>query len=399
MCGLIAAVSKTKGGLSMFDVDIFDEMLLVGQLRGTDGTGLFYGDRKGQVKTLKSVYQASTVRLETQYQDAISDAFKTGQYIVGHNRAATKGKSELEFTHPFIEKHITLVHNGTLSTHKELHETLISDSHSICYSMATVGEEETIKKINGAFALIWINNETKKLNICRNSQRPLFLIETYNSYFICSEELMGKWIIERNNCKVIKSEQIKIEKLYSWDLEDTKDYTITPLVYKSIFSGYKDSNYDYGEYYKKGGDSVYTDGFSFGEKVKFKAGFTRKVKEPNSDTYLEGDLEKNQKKVYKRGERKYEEQWRIKIYGNPEELKLLQNKKNLIGSVASTLVRGHRVTYILTNVKEEEPEEVVVEGEEKTCSWCGNTTKKPLINMYTSEICDDCYKTNEVWST
>lgn len=207
-------------------------MLFADQLRGADGTGIFYNN-KDRIKHLKAPVASSDFVNSTQYNKAVAEAVQQGNFVVGHNRSATKGQLIPAHTHPFRENHITLVHNGTLIGHEKLKDVEV-DSHAICHSIATCGIEETVKKINGAYALIWYDSKQKTLNFIRNSQRPLWLIETAFFYIFVSEPGLAHWICQRNRQDIKKTTEVPVNTMYTfkhgeWDTFSTK--TVNPYVY------------------------------------------------------------------------------------------------------------------------------------------------------------------------
>lgn len=46
MCGIVGVIGKAKMGLSQVDQKVFEQMLLVDQIRGQDGTGIFYNNKR-----------------------------------------------------------------------------------------------------------------------------------------------------------------------------------------------------------------------------------------------------------------------------------------------------------------------------------------------------------------
>lgn len=222
MCGLVTIVSKQKNGIFHGDMKIFTEMLFADQLRGGDGTGIFYNKGK-ELKVLKAPIGSSDFVNDALYHKATVEIIKSGNFVVGHNRSATKGKLSYANTHPFREKHITLVHNGTLHYHKELADTEV-DSHAICISIADRGIKETLKKIYGAYALIWFDNKQKTLNFIRNSQRPLFIVETANLFILISEKKLAEWILDRNKEYIISTKEVPINTLHQFEVGNWKKY-------------------------------------------------------------------------------------------------------------------------------------------------------------------------------
>lgn len=215
MCGLVSIISKQKNGIYISDMKVFTEMLFADQLRGSDGTGIMY-NQKDKMRVLKGAIASSDFVNSDTYDKAVDEIIKNGNFVVGHNRAATKGKLSHMNTHPFRQDHITLVHNGTLNTHKHLADTEV-DSHAICVSIAKIGYKETIKKINGAFALIWTDSRNKTLNFIRNSQRPLWIVETPFLYILVSEKELAYWILARNNQHVVSTKEVPIGVLHQFE--------------------------------------------------------------------------------------------------------------------------------------------------------------------------------------
>lgn len=265
MCGLVCVISKLKGGLYPSDMKVFTELLYADQLRGRDGTGIFY-NKKDTVKTLKAATPSSVFIEHELYDKAVSEALASANFMVGHNRAATKGKLTHQNTHPFRENHITLVHNGTLPYHKDIAD-VESDSMAIAISMAKIGAKETLKKINGAFAFIWTDSKQKTLNFVRNSQRPLYVISTKDLFVFVSEKELGQWICNRNNQFVLSTMEVPVNTLFQfefgvWDKYETQKidlYAPPPFVQHNNIVPYQ------------GPQGTTKNGFKLGEYIKFKA--------------------------------------------------------------------------------------------------------------------------------
>lgn len=206
-------------------------MLFADQLRGAHGTGIFY-NQGNKIKTLKAPVASSDFVNDKAYDNAEAEIFKHARFVVGHNRAATIGNLTHQNTHPFRCGHITLVHNGTLTSHKELADTE-SDSMAICQSIAKIGFKETVKKIKGAFALIWYDEKQKTLNFTRNYQRPLYIVETNELFCFVSEPKLAEWILDRNRQHVTKVTNTEAHTLYQFEASDyTKFESSKYVVYE-----------------------------------------------------------------------------------------------------------------------------------------------------------------------
>lgn len=188
MCGIVGVIAKGAKGLYPVDVKIFEQMLFADQLRGIDGTGVFYDTVKDGVLHSKLPITGTEFLNHKDYPKLAADINRESSFVIGHNRAATKGSLTKENTHPFKEGGITLVHNGTLWTHKHLKDVEV-DSHAITHSIADAGLDETLDKLHGAYTLVWHDDGNSTLNIIRNNQRPLAIIETKYAFYICSEKV------------------------------------------------------------------------------------------------------------------------------------------------------------------------------------------------------------------
>ena len=90
--------------------------------------------------------------------------------------------------------------------------------------MATNGLDDTISKLDAAFALVWVNREEKTLNFIRNKERPLAFARLDNGAFVwASEREMLEWIINRE--RGISFAKAKGE-VALWDLPEYTHLTI-----------------------------------------------------------------------------------------------------------------------------------------------------------------------------
>lgn len=197
MCGIVGMISKQTSGFSWKDKQMFSNMLYADAIRGFDSTGVFSVNKYGNLKMIKAAQRADAFIQTKKYKDFEDDIFTDARIVVGHNRASTRGATNDQNAHPFIEKEICLIHNGTLTAHKHLADKEV-DSHAICHSIANKGYEDTIPHVHGAFALIWYDAKIKKLFVGRNDERPLWVLQTKDTDFIASEPEMLIWLYRRN---------------------------------------------------------------------------------------------------------------------------------------------------------------------------------------------------------
>lgn len=177
MCGIVGIA----GALTTPDERLFKVLLLLDYFRGQDSTGLVSVSKKGKVQTLKLADDPIMLFNHTDYDSTVVGV--SDVIWIGHNRAATVGATTRSNAHPFVCDHIVGVHNGTLEKDSfaeiasRLETDYGTDSETIFQHMAVYGVEDTISRLQGAWALVWYDDKQKTLNMIRNDQRPLFTCE------------------------------------------------------------------------------------------------------------------------------------------------------------------------------------------------------------------------------
>lgn len=190
MCGIVGVLTSFHNGLSWNETKIFRDMLFLDQLRGMDSTGTFSVSNKGNVDILKGAMHGTDFVQHKDFDDFCQGATRNGMFVVGHNRAATRGTVKDENAHPFwVDDKIILVQNGTYKgDHKHLKDTEV-DTHAIAHVLAEEEDvEKAMQKIDAAYALVWYNVKEKSLNILRNDERPLFIAYTDTGTMLFASE-------------------------------------------------------------------------------------------------------------------------------------------------------------------------------------------------------------------
>lgn len=225
MCGIVSVINKGKMGFTQTQVQLFTNLLYCDAVRGFDSTGFFEVNKFGNVKWMKSRGTPPIVLANKDYAEMAKESIQTGQILVGHNRKATLGNITDENAHPFIEKNIILVHNGTISGHKKHADTEV-DSHAICKIIQEKGYKEAIKSIDGAFTLVWYNILEKKLYCVRNDKRPMSILETNSSFILSSEAKLAEWLIDREsyNNKIVENTECKPGTCYTWEVDNCSSF-------------------------------------------------------------------------------------------------------------------------------------------------------------------------------
>jgi len=198
MCGIVGTINPTY----QFGKSFMAYGLYADAVRGWDSTGLVRIDSK-EVTHYKRALPAADFIESRKFKAMINsqaDAF------IGHNRAATVGGVTDSTAHPFHHGDIIGVHNGTLDYGwaKTLGVKGFNvDSDALIWHINEYGIEATVKKVEGAFAIVYYDFESDTINMIRNSKRPLYYAqlagekETRIAY--ASEELMLAWLVHKSD--------------------------------------------------------------------------------------------------------------------------------------------------------------------------------------------------------
>ena len=229
MCGIVGMVNKANNGLVKCTEDSFYDMLYADSIRGEDSTGVIYVENDASFGYMKEA-NAGTWCSELMKNDAaVKGMWTRGKALIGHNRKKTIGAVSDETAHPFVvDGKFAMVHNGTLYNHKTLANTVV-DSEALTIHLSSVLNadyskeklEEALGKVSGAYAIAAYNQDTHKVYLTRNKERPLAILETADGWFWASEGAMLYWILNRNgiNWGNNKVENIKENCLVVIDLE------------------------------------------------------------------------------------------------------------------------------------------------------------------------------------
>jgi hypothetical protein len=217
MCGIFGVFTDISNGFTNKQLDILGQNIIINQFRGTDSTGLFQVDKKGNSDILKVVGGAGSLFAHTDWEAFQNKIGRSANIVVGHGRAATRGTVKLENAHPFVKEFpsgeiLKLVHNGTLEYEQDLPDfnKFDVDSEWIAEMIVRYGPLEALTKIRGAMALVWWNEKEKTINFFRNADRPLhfgrFQTNYDKTFILNSEAAAVRYLSERNGLTSMKKD-------------------------------------------------------------------------------------------------------------------------------------------------------------------------------------------------
>lgn len=212
--------------------DFIKQGLYANALRGMHSTGVAMVPHAG--KKMKGVLVQkrawpSSVFVTNAQTDFIFNDIGRFKYAIGHNRQATVGDAKNPANaHPFKHGKIVLAHNGTLyNYHGIKHDKDFgTDSEHLAYSVDKIGIKDTIKEIEGAFALSWYDHSDGTMNLARNGERELYFTTLKNDTTVLygSEAGMLEWLAYRNKMDVKETFYVQAWTALKFNPDDPSDY-------------------------------------------------------------------------------------------------------------------------------------------------------------------------------
>ena len=170
----MCCLNGIAGTLEIKYRSMFENLLIVGQVRGVDSTGLATIDRNSQeVSLFKKAINAMDFLEMPRFSKMNT---YSNSIMIGHNRKATIGSTTTLNAHPFEFSSLVGTHNGTLSNKYTLENADLfgTDSEALYWNINMYGADAVIPKLEGAWALVWFDKKTGRLHFLRNKERELY---------------------------------------------------------------------------------------------------------------------------------------------------------------------------------------------------------------------------------
>lgn len=174
MCGIIGVSSPDN-----IDPSEIRILLMLAQDRGRDSTGFATPDM------MSKKAESADEFIRRQIPDNTN-------LLIGHTRAKTTGAINNRNAHPFSNGKLVGTHNGYISNWWNLKKEedlshMKVDSEVIWHLINKYGLKESIPKLQGSFALAWID-ENDQLNLYRHA-KPIWTGVKNGAYYYGSKKL------------------------------------------------------------------------------------------------------------------------------------------------------------------------------------------------------------------
>jgi len=193
MCGIVGGIAQRNV------VPILLEGLKRLEYRGYDSAGL-------AVVANGDIYRQREIGKVKGLEDLLTAEPFSGNVGIAHTRWATHGKPSRQNAHPHVcNNKIAIVHNGIIENHQALREeqkaagyTFTSETdteviaHQVYHELENAGSllqavKNTIKHLEGAYALGVISKEDENTLITCRKGSPLVIGVGFGEYFIASD--------------------------------------------------------------------------------------------------------------------------------------------------------------------------------------------------------------------
>lgn len=245
MCGLYGVMGP---GIQKKDLQVLQDLGLISQLRGLEGSGMWQMRSNGSRKQTELWYKTSSsfqemldeISYDKELKNLMNDIH--ANVFMGHVRWPTRGSRTSNNAHPFVFDSIVGAHNGTLHDVKYQHATK-TDSEMMFTDMTSRGIVPVLRDLNenSAYAISLFDINQQAMYFARNDKRTLYFaaLEERNVIYWASEAGFLQLVLNREGMahKIIPLPPHKVYKIYPHRMTQDK----TPWLLHHDFKAEKEA--------------------------------------------------------------------------------------------------------------------------------------------------------------
>lgn len=238
-------------GISAAENTAFKFMLALNSASNGDGTGWLY-KAPGGIRFFKDVQKAQDLMALPEIK-----SFVGLPWVVAHTRKISRGGKSLENTHPFVNGHLLLVHNGTM-TFKKKPDGDISDSQhfSAVFENALREGKSVEEALKSGFAEF--EDGTYAMLFCWRGE--LFFLAGKNTVYTCiiGDTVIANtdkdrlktcaYILQVGNPEIYVSEIIRLEPGLYRISPETGQFLLEESTKDKLFLKEKEISYSWASY-------------------------------------------------------------------------------------------------------------------------------------------------------